>query len=308
MPRIYRAETLEQIHKKIVTDLLTDPEHVCSPRGMKVSEVLASTFCLTNPRNRIIPSPTRDVNYGFAVGELCWYLRGATDLATMAYYNRRMEAFSDDGKSIRSAYGARMFNGRFGDLSQFDLAADALMHDQDSRQAVVHINDDNDLFVARTVGTKDVPCTLSLQFFIRGGKLHLHVTMRSNDVIWGMPYDVFSFTTIQEAMLDKLVMAGLNVQLGEYYHTAASLHLYERHNEMAKKISKERLQHPRAMDPIGYAGLESLLSWEEDIRTGVHDEAEALILPNGSIGWMCERLLKHRQKRLAEVAKQEDAR
>lgn len=309
MPRTYRADSLEKLHKKIVSDLLNDPEHTPNPAGRgKVNEVLGATIVLTDPRNRLITSAARKANYAFGVGELCWYLRGDSDLGTMAYYNRRMEAFSDDGKTLRSAYGARIFNSRFGELSQFDLAQAELLHDPDSRRAVVHINEDNDLFVACTSGTKDVPCTLALQFFVREKKLHLHVTMRSNDVIWGMAYDVFSFTFIQEAMLEKLRLGGMELELGEYYHTAGSLHLYERHLEMAKQISKERQVVPVAMDPIGEEGFKTLLGWEEDIRTGIYDDAQTIIFPTASIGWMCEQLMKHRKKRLSEVAKQEDVR
>ena len=71
--------------------------------------------------------------------------------------------------------------------------------------------------------TKDLPCTISLQYLIREGALHCIVYMRSNDLWLGFPYDVFCFTAFQT----KLAME-LGVKLGTYTHIAGSLHLYER--------------------------------------------------------------------------------
>lgn len=309
MPRIYVADSLNDVYSRIVGDLYCNFEHESAPRGQNVRENLATTLVLKNPLARVIGSKERDVNYGFAVGELCWYLSGENDLATMVYYNRRMEAFSDDGKTLRSAYGARIFNS-IGDFpSQYEFALSELLNDNDSRRSLVHINSPDDLAVACTVGTKDVPCTLALQFFIRNKKLHLHTTMRSNDVIWGLPYDVFSFTVIQEAMVASLNDEGVDVTLGEYYHTAASLHLYDRHFKMAQKIMEEDEQEAITMDPIGSDGLQTLIAFEEDVRTGIHDDAGHVItLPSGSLGWMIENLIKHRRKRLAEISKEKDTR
>jgi thymidylate synthase len=96
-----------------------------------------------------------------------------------------------------------------------------LKNDPDSRRAVMHINQPPDLGRAVGAGSKDVPCTMSLQLLIRDRKLHMHVLMRSNDVVWGMPYDVFSFTCLQEAFLYLLQEQGVPVDgLGCYHHTA----------------------------------------------------------------------------------------
>ena len=71
--------------------------------------------------------------------------------------------------------------------------------------------------------TKDTPCTLSLQFLLRDGRLNLTTTMRSNDVWTGVPYDMFSFCSMQVMMAMTL-----GVGVGTYTHQAGSLHIYER--------------------------------------------------------------------------------
>lgn len=305
MNKFYCHDNLEDLHKALVTDLLFQYQFKSAPRGKTVYESLAQTVELTDPRNRLIRSVARKVNYGFAVGELCWYLNGAEDLETMQYYNRRMESFSDDGMTLRSAYGARIFNSVGDQPSQHEMVISELLKDPDSRRAVIHINAPDDLLTATTVGTKDVPCTLSLQFFIRNRMLELHTTMRSNDIIWGFPYDVFSFTSIQEVMLLLLKEQGAQVDdLGSYYHTAGSLHLYETHLEMAREIHREDQVDLGPMEPYTLGGFQTLLmATEPDIRTGIYDHSDTMHFSGPPFDWMGAQLWKHRMKRCKEISK-----
>ena len=71
--------------------------------------------------------------------------------------------------------------------------------------------------------SKDINCTVCLQFFIRNNKLHMTTYMRSNDLWMGFPYDVFQFTNMQ-----VLMSMELGVELGTYTHISGSLHLYKR--------------------------------------------------------------------------------
>lgn len=59
--------------------------------------------------------------------------------------------------------------------------------------------------------------------------------MRSNDAIWGLPYDVFFFSMLQERLAQELGM-----RLGRYSHFATSLHVYERHFGMVQAILDTR--------------------------------------------------------------------
>lgn len=312
----YSSNSLEDIHSTLMETLLGDFDYESAPRGKPIRELIAPTFTLTNPRNRIITSPARAVNYGFAVGELCWYLRGDDDLATMLYYNKRMSQFSDDGETINSAYGHRIFKDRWykgsdGSRSQFDNAIAELACDPHSRRAIIHINEPGDLFRAVENGSKDVPCTLSLQLFIRKGLLHMHGTMRSNDVVWGLPYDVFSFTCLMELFLEHLQVAGVPVDgLGHYHHTAGSLHLYDTHFAMAGDVAKEFQRIPAPMKPFTLAQMEDLAyevepiirqKWDGEGRIGADDgpirESEE------SFEWMTRQLRLHKLKRIAEYTR-----
>lgn len=293
--------TFDEAFRALVADLLEAPES--SPRGMRCRERLVVTFAVANPRARLVVSPAREPNYRFAAGEFLWYLRGADDLATMVYYNRRMADFSDDGISLRSAYGRiwRRDMQLYGH-TQWQNVADTLVADPDSRRAVMTAFAPSDLAVATEVGTKDVSCTLSLQFLIRDRRLHLHVVMRSNDVIWGLTNDVFSFTLLQEAMLLDLRDRGMaDLELGTYHHTDGSLHLYERHYEMAERVVVEtRPVDGLEMPPIRSASdLRLLLADEASIRRHEWPVGEY----GGGARWLLRRLVEHRAVRDSEVTK-----
>lgn len=234
---------LESLYRKTVREVLNRYDIETSPRGMKTREALAATLTLKNPRARIISSPARGVDYSFAAGEFLWYWQGREDLAFLLPYNKRMAEFSNDGLTLESAYGKRIFR----DDGQWRNVREELVRDPDSRRAVLRIFQPRDL----RPDNKDVPCTLSIQFFIRDRLLYAHAVMRSNDVFWGLPYDVFSFTLLQEAMMLELRAAGVCDDLGHYVHTAGSLHIYERHFEKAARILGERPAYtPDPMAPV----------------------------------------------------------
>ena len=157
--------------------------------------------------------PTR-----YAIGELLWYLSGSNKVDDIGVYSKVWKNLTDNGETVNSAYGYRIFE-KYG-FDQMDYVYKVLKEHPDSRQAVIHIKDAINYL---DYPTKDVPCTIALQYFIRDGKLHTTTYMRSNDIWTGFPYDVFSFTAFQIMLAFKL-----NVGIGEYTHIAGSLHLYER--------------------------------------------------------------------------------
>jgi len=323
----YVCETMNEVYHCVLLDLLERSEFTCSPRDMKIKENLFVNITLQNPRARLITSKIRKVNYGFATGEFLWYYAGKNDLATMLYYNKRMKDFSDDGLTLNSAYGHRIFTEKYYkaesngetifETTQWLAVVNTLLDDNDSRRAVITINQPKDVANASMIGSKDVPCTLSLQFFIRKNRLHLHVLLRSNDVWWGLPYDVFSFTLLQEIMLKTLQTSGLkSLKLGEYHHSAGSIHLYERDWKTARNVVTEldhviRGCYPEAMQKYGSCVMNSLcgvwdlndmMSIEKGLREGlVHHASSANF--RGAAKWMIKQLNDHRSKRDKEENK-----
>ena len=59
--------------------------------------------------------------------------------------------------------------------------------------------------------------------------------MRSQDVVFGMPYDIFTFSTLAYHMQMLLwTHYDIGVRLGRLYVRAGSMHIYERHYEDAQ--------------------------------------------------------------------------
>lgn len=190
--------------------------HVQDSRaGDVVGEVISAVTVINDPTRGIIQSDIRKMPIRYAVGELLWYLSGSNKVSDIGRYSKVWEGLSDDGEHVNSAYGHRIFS-HFG-FDQWEHVKDLLRKDPMSRQAVIHIKD------ANNKPTKDMPCTVSLQFFIRDNKLYMLTYMRSNDLWMGFTYDVFNFTAFQVKMAMEL-----GVGLGTYTHVAGSLHLYKR--------------------------------------------------------------------------------
>ena len=224
-------DTFTSCYLGLIEKVYNDPSYTSAPRGQKIKEVIGASFTINNPRSRLPYVVGRKFGLGYLAAELIWYLSGNNSTEWISKYSSFWSNISDDGKTANSAYGARLFQkhekiaqGRF---SQWDYIVNELKHDPDSRRAVMHLRVPDDSIDAKL----DVPCTLALQFFIREGLLHQVAIMRSSDVIFGIAYDIPAFTVFQEILANEL-----GVGLGTYTHISNSLHIYERHFEMARKI------------------------------------------------------------------------
>lgn len=239
-----------------------ESEFDAAPRGMRIKEKLGVQFRIRNPRDRLPHIEARNFSLSYFVAETLWYLSGSNSTEWISRYASFWKDISDDGKTANSAYGARIFklHPRIADggLNQWEYVKGELKRDPDSRRAVIHIRTPDDSLHA----VKDVPCTLALQFFIREGKLHLHVNMRSSDIILGIAYDVPAFTTMQEILANEL-----EVELGEYVHTSNSLHCYERDFKMLDEIanSSDNLGRPMPAYPRVFP-IADLMQVEEQIH------------------------------------------
>ncbi len=205
---------------------------VSNPRGMETKELLGRSFVVENTAKKIVSNPAREINIFFFYGELIWYMSGSNDVRHINHYNKRMSQFSDDGTTLRSAYGKRLLglDDEIDGFNQFEYVTRMLLGDKESRKAIMHIRTVKD---SEFDESKDMPCTIALQYFIRHERLIALTTMRSNDLIFGATYDIPFFMYMQERIAWEL-----GVDVGEYYHQAMSLHVYSMHYEMVEKMYK----------------------------------------------------------------------
>jgi thymidylate synthase len=185
-----------------------------SPRGLPIREITGSQVHV-DMRYPIVLNAARKLSYKFMAAEAWWIISGKNDVASISKYCKNIANFSDNGHDFFGAYGPKIG-------SQIGEATRRLLVDPDTRQAVCNIWREN------PPETKDVPCTLSVQWLVRDGKLHCIDTMRSNDVWLGFPYDVFNFTMLSWSVLQLLRQHGRKVELGTLTLNAGSHHVYER--------------------------------------------------------------------------------
>lgn len=85
------------------------------------------------------------------------------------------------------------------------------------------------------------PCVYETQWHVKGGKLHLEVRSRSNDMGLGNPFNVFQYNVLQ-----RMVAQVLGYELGEYIYHIGDAHIYTRHIEPIKEqMNEETFEAPQ---------------------------------------------------------------
>ena len=258
----FSGDTVDDVMRLVMQEIILNGTRI-SPSQGPCTELLGVLMEIANPRSRLSVTETRGRPFS-CLGELCWYLNGSNELSFIQHYIPEYERYADDGVVI-GGYGPRWLN--WNGLNQVELITSQLQEKPDSRQAVIQIFDSADLVQKH----KSIPCTCTLQFFLREERLHMFTNMRSNDVYIGLPHDVFAFTMLQE-----IIARSLGVEMGTYKHAVGSMHLYDRNREAADNFLSEGWQSTRtAMSPMPsgnpWPAIRSFLKAEELIRGGSPD-------------------------------------
>lgn len=160
--------------------------------------------------------------------------KGIIDSNEMSKISKIWDLIKNKNNTINANYGYMVYylrdtpNG----LSQFEWCQDKLIENIDTLQAYMHFNRPKDQFDDNL----DQPCTLFTQFNVINNKLNFTSYMRSNDVIYGTPYNIAYFIELQRRMCKYLNRNGYNIQMGSLYHNTTSLHLYDDKRDIAKSI------------------------------------------------------------------------
>ncbi len=214
-----------------------------SPRGKAVSELRwPQMWHITNPSRWPVFISGRALNPFFALAEVVWMWSGKGGAEFITFYNKSISQFLDEGiPYFHGSYGRRVRHYGYDEhpfrkipsnraqpgtgAGSFPVEVDQLFHvlrklrqDPHTRQAVVSLWDpikDN------LVSSKDHPCNNILYFQQRDGALHITIVRRSNDVIWGVPYNMCQFTHLHALMAGEL-----ELKQGHYTVMANNLHAY----------------------------------------------------------------------------------
>jgi thymidylate synthase len=236
--------------------------------GKSTRELLNFSLQLSNARDRIVPISNR-LRSVLAVGRFLWMMAGSDRLDDIRFYESKglagdrrqgVGSFSDDGLSVPgSNYGQRLFRPGPG-VDQVQACIDLIKEDPNTRRAAMSVYRPED--AGRE--SPDIPCTFGAFLNPRDGMLNLTVIMRSNNAWILLPYNVFEFTLLGEVMASET-----GLQLGPYFHFAASMHLYEDHVEPAREAigaDELSLEPFPEMPAKSLQRVRDLCVWESSIR------------------------------------------
>ncbi len=260
--RYFSAETLDDAMRLAYEAILEGGEDIRPSKG-GAKELRGVLLRIKNPRSRLSRTESRGKPFS-CLGELCWYLGRKNRLDHIAYYLPHYEDYAD-GETIYGAYGPRMLD--WDGLDQFSNVIELLKRKNDSRQAVIQLFDRTDILEPH----KDIPCTCTLQFLLRRGRVDMFTQMRSNDAYLGMPHDIFAFTMLQE-----VVARSVAAEVGVYMHAVGSLHIYDENLDDVQQFLDEGFQATTQMPqmPAGdpWASIGLVMKAEASLRkTGTLD-------------------------------------
>ena len=176
------------------------------------------------PTERVLFCKIRDANPFFHFFESLWMLAGRDDLAFVKQFVKRMETFSDDGVTLNgSAYGKRWrywwVDTTDEPKDQLKEAIALLKENPMDRRVMLQMWDPTTDLGSKS---KDVPCNTCVYFKLRDNVLHMTVSNRSNDVIWG----AYGANAVHFSVLQEYVAGMLGAEVGHYYQLSNSYHIY----------------------------------------------------------------------------------
>lgn len=257
------GKSFAHAYERLLYTCFHGPDFVSRPRDMEVKELISPAIRVTNPLDRFYKSEARSTPMKYCAGEYLWYFGQRNDPEFIskysAFWNSLKNSASTDmleENTVNSSYGMLAMSERWADatwagmpITQWNWALRSIIRDNDSRQAIVHINRPKH----QVDWVKDFPCTMSFQFFLRSGKLYMVANMRSNDLIKGLTFDFPMFTFFQEQFLSDLVSRSsfegrpVHAELGSITVIAGSSHIYERDYDLVSSMLKTGIS---SMDPV----------------------------------------------------------
>lgn len=207
----------------------------------------ASTYCLGR-------YPSQE----YLEKELDFYASGSRQLEDAVKMSKFWSKCSDDGKTINSNYGFLLFHdeNKHG-FTQFEHAINCLRNNPDSKKAVMTLYSKEHAYISN-----DNPCTMFINLYIQGDALNMQVIMRSNDLWYGLPYDLPFFRVVHYTALAMLKRTYPNLELGYHIHQALNLHFYEwafdKFRDCEKRYDNERLNVAQPLVSCPQAAIQRL--------------------------------------------------
>lgn len=254
-------DDIHEAYLATLADIYFNYDFHSAPRGIPVREKIDYTFTIAGPVAEAIitKDPERNkVIQSYTAKEVELYNSCSNKAEDFAKASKFWNTIANYDGTVNSAYGYLIWknqshgnpdyeNGKSftwdssGEAyakhqsmmrTPWEWAKQCLIADKDTRQAILRFS----LPEHQWMGNKDQTCTMHGNFLIRNDKLYLSITMRSNDLVLGLVYDLPWFISLMDKMVEELKPTYPNLTKGWYTHTVHSLHIYERDEEKVLKM------------------------------------------------------------------------
>jgi len=213
----FEVNGVAELYKEVLGIMKFQP--VVSPRGRDTHEIFAFSAVI-NSKNNAFKADNIPFNLEDA-------LKVAICMATNQKDIKRIRESVTNKHVVPGEYGGRISH-------QIERIIEQLRNDQVSRQAVIPVIKQRDYEPDSTY----LPCTVSISFMVRNGKVHCIVHQRSCDFLKEGQYDLFNY-----CFLLMLVANSLQLEYGDLYWNVNSLHVYKEDMDMISGKIEENPVH-----------------------------------------------------------------
>lgn len=201
-----KDKNIMQLWKKVVNKILEEGEEYIDNNNRICKELLNGIIILENPSSSEVQRP---INHLKNFDE--WIYPSKEELSGVMFKDTRVPIYE-------YTYGGRIFN--FNEVKDQirEFIIPLLKRDPESRRGVINIYDpiaDSDLT------HKNTPSMMYINVRIKNNKLLLTAHIRSNDILFGWPANIYQIFSIQEYIAKKL-----DLELGDLSLINNSLHLF----------------------------------------------------------------------------------
>lgn len=215
-------------------DELANERFTIDKTGQKTIEIFAASFLADEPSIFGVP------NQDYIDNEIRWYESQSTNINDIHRDKEPPAAWKYAANShgeINSNYGHLIYSEKY--YSQYENVLAELFANPDGRRATMVYNRPSIWKEYDENGKSDFICTNAVTYYIRDGKLHAVVQMRSNDVVYGYKNDYAWQRYVMEKLCFDFVnedryVNGRIIEPGNLYWQVQNLHVYERHFHLVK--------------------------------------------------------------------------
>jgi len=223
--------------KKQFMYALTEEDFITDKSGQKTIEIIGASFLADKPA--IFGTPSES----YIEKELQWYKSQSLNINDIG--DKVPEAWkyaANKFGSINSNYGHIIYADKY--HHQFGRVLDELLGNIDGRRATMIYNRPSIWEEYNEDGKNDFICTNAVTYYIRNGKIHAVVQMRSNDVVFGYKNDYAWQRFVLEDLTAEYNTCYLShaadadyrkeMEVGDIIWQVQNLHVYERHFHLVK--------------------------------------------------------------------------